>query len=159
MYPLAILTALLAVLGTYNLATYRSQSEAFAVGRSDALAQNLVTYRNLVAQFVATQPAGYTAPGVNNAVPDASLALPGWYLKDGRLRNAVVAGVVTIYTNGATPREPFVQQALVDRLNGMALVGSRTTAGTAVRYGEVSTTFSVPAYVPASSIVISTKVH
>lgn len=153
MYPLAVFLMVLAIAGSMStLFVSNSPPMPSAQGTPAALADNFMIYANSVRSFVATQTAPYTAPAAGNAVPDASLSFPSWYVRNVRWQNKVIGGVVTIYANAAIPQVDLSRE-LALRTAGGFRAGNTDAVGQIISYLHGPTSISVPAGIPANVAV------
>ena len=159
MWPLAIIIILIPVVGHKML-----QAEVFLPtveisASKPALAKNFVTYKNVVDEFVASRPAGYTGTGPGNSVPDANLTFPGWYYRNPLWTNKVINGTVTVYATSVNGAGDFSRE-VAGITNGRRSVGVvSNTSGTILSplYGDTGIT--LPAGLPNGVTVVQNKVN
>ena len=159
MWPLAVLIILAPVAGLKML-----QAEVFTPtveisASKPALAKNIVTYKNVVDQFVAAQASGYSGAGPGNSVPDSSLTFPSWYVRNPLWSNKVISGTVTVYATSLPTAGDFSRE-VADITNGrrsVGIVGSATTTIISPLYGD--TGIALPSGLPSGVTVMQNKVN
>lgn len=158
MYPLLFLAAFFAITGFYQVTLQRELPPVVATVSAKETAQNMVVYYNKVAAYVGTKAAGYTEPSAGNTVPDASLALPTWYVRNSLWTNKVINGVVTVYATAA-PQAGNIASALVSASGAISGTGvTSTSSGTIINpvFGNTGVTF--PAGLPNGVPIIQARI-
>lgn len=158
MWPLAVVVVMGSVIGLLRLSNEVMFSPLDAKASITTTANNMIIYKGAVDAFVATQASGYTAPAVDNAVPDASLSLPGWYIRNPLWTNKVISGTVTVYST-AIPPEGDISREMARLAMGSRYIGVRSTGGTILSplYGDTGIT--LPVGIPADVPVIQSKIN
>lgn len=157
MWPVAVVVIMISLIGGFRTLYQTSDPETFKEPTLSlqATAENMLVYGHSVIAFTAAQSAGYTAPAPGNVVPDASLSLPSWHVRNPLWTNKVIGGVVTVY---ATSRPPagditpvLAEKSLRSRGVGVAQGGYIITS-----YGQTAT---LPAGIPNGVPVFQIKVN
>lgn len=158
MLPIVVVVMMISIIGLVRAQSEVTAPVVSAKASASTLAQNMVVYKGLLDTFVAAQTAGYTAPGGGNAVPDASLAFPAWYVKNPLWTNKVISGTVTVYAT-SVPAAGDISADMVALTLGSINVGVVGNAGTILspRYGNTLT--ALPPGLPVGVPVIQSKVR
>ena len=159
MWALYVLVALIAVQGFYQVKAEQAVPPVTATVAAPEMGQNMIVYYNKVVEFVAAQPAGYTAPASGNVVPDSSLTFPGWYIRNPLWTNKVIAGKVSVYATSKTAAGDLTPE--VARLSGaLTSVGLSNAANGRLlspMIGDTGQTY--PAGIPDGVVVIQGQIR
>lgn len=136
-----ILTVMIAATGLLADGERLSSNRAAAVD-VDALAHNLLIYRNALAEYA------YYNPGVSGVPADSTLNLPTWWVHTAGVRGYVQAG--SSYAYYAAPPNGLV--TTLAQLTESAAVGYATN-GQLVSPSAGATGVTLPAAVPAGAAV------
>ncbi|MEB0221349.1 type IV pilus biogenesis protein PilM [Pseudomonas sp. AB12(2023)] len=110
-------------------------------GETQAIAKNMLLYKNAVAAFVDANPS------TTGAIPDSSLALPSWFRTIQGVTNYVESGHVYIYAAG----RPALASAIFSQTQ--ALTVGINQSGRLVNPISGDTGIILPAVIPNLSVV------
>jgi len=159
MWPAYIIVLFATLTGFYQLRSDQVVPPVPATVAAPEMAQNMIVYYNKVVEFVVPQVASYTAPGGGNAVPDASLAFPSWYVRNPLWTNKVIAGKVSVYATSKTAAGDLTPD--VARLSkGINSVGvSNNASGHLLSPINGDTGQTYPAGIPDGVVVIQGQIR
>ncbi|WP_122423045.1 type IV pilus biogenesis protein PilM [Pseudomonas viridiflava] len=138
-FLLALFFVIAALSGTENL----DQSRVSAKSESDAIAGNMLVYRNFVSLYAQNNPAA------NGSIADLSLGLPVWFNRSPYLNNYVALGKSYVYYTVVVPGLVWA----VSDVTGSINVGTNE-GGVLNTPGKGQTAILLPAQIPQSSVVI-----
>lgn len=146
MGQLAILAAILALVGTLFLQTSSRTNINANATEAIAIAENMIVYRNAVSPYARDNPT------VDGTVTDSALGLPMWYQRIGGVNNYVNAGTGYVYFSSNRPE-----------LTYQILKASHNAITTGIKQGghlinplnttNYSTPITLPSAIPDGSVV------
>lgn len=144
-YVIAAGASAIALAVTLQTGDYLRQSAT--AGETNALAGNMLNYSKRVSDYAVTNPA------TNGIVPDASLALPAWFVKSPGIANYVDAGVPYVYYPQG---RPGLAAAIVRVSKSTVHAGTKSGAAITVPQGSGPFTLAkpLPSAIPDGATVI-----
>lgn len=147
--PLVLAIFLLATVALLQAGALPAQEAQLQQARADAAATSFLAYREAVLDYLVLHP------GFTGSAPDAVLAWPWGYARDGRWSHVVQPdGSLFVFQAAGTTAPPLLLAELQRKASQPWLLG-RESGGQLVSARDPSIRLPVPPAVPAGALVLA----
>lgn len=132
----------LMTVGAFLISENRNEADnSFKTSELDAIASSMLIYSNAVGNYAKANP------GVAASVPDASLALPNWYVRVVGVNNYISAGTAYVYYTG----KPDLVDVLAEKTESVSVGTNQSGTLVSPKWGV--TPIIIPGGVPSGAVV------